>query len=57
MTYGAADDAEARYARRIAVLIGKDGRIEHRWDRVRARSFADTVLAALAVNAPAEAIR
>jgi dipeptidyl aminopeptidase/acylaminoacyl peptidase/peroxiredoxin len=47
VAYGAADDAKAKYARRIAVLIGADGRVEQVWSKVDPDTFAATALAAL----------
>ena len=54
MAYGAADTADARFARRIAVLIAADGRVEQRWDRVKVRSFATDVLEVLAASSTSE---
>ena len=47
IAYGAADDAKAAYARRIAVLIDERGKVVKSWDRVNPRSFAAEALAAL----------
>jgi peroxiredoxin len=47
MAYGAADDASAAVARRIAVLIDGEGKVVHAWSRVDPRTFAESALAAL----------
>jgi peroxiredoxin Q/BCP len=47
VAYGAADDAQARSARRISYLIGKDGRIRKAWDKVDASTHPAQVLAEL----------
>ena len=47
MAYGAATDDKASYARRIAVLIGEDGKVVKAWDRVNPRSFATEALSEL----------
>ncbi|MCA8965157.1 MAG: prolyl oligopeptidase family serine peptidase, partial [Planctomycetes bacterium] len=45
--FGAADDASAAMARRIAVLVDADGKVEQVWPRVDPRNFATTVLTSL----------
>jgi peroxiredoxin Q/BCP len=47
VAYGAADDAQARSARRISYLIGKDGRVRKAWDKVEAAAHPAQVLAEL----------
>jgi peroxiredoxin Q/BCP len=47
VAYGAADDAQARSARRISYLIGKDGRIKKAWEKVDAAKHPAQVLAEL----------
>lgn len=47
MAYGAADGPDAKYARRIAVLIGEDGRVREYWPKADPRTFAATALEAL----------
>lgn len=47
LAYGAADGKDAPFARRIAVLIGPDGKVLQYWGRVDPRTFAATALAAL----------
>jgi thioredoxin-dependent peroxiredoxin len=47
VAYGAADDAQARTARRISYLIGKDGRIRRAWEKVDATTHPAQVLAEL----------
>jgi len=47
MAYGAAKDAKASYARRIAVLIDEKGKVLKSWDRVDPFTFAGEVLAEL----------
>jgi peroxiredoxin Q/BCP len=47
MAYGAAEDAQARTAKRISYLIGKDGRIKKAWEKVDAASHPAQVLAEL----------
>ncbi len=47
IAYGAADDKDARYARRIAVLIDADGKVAQVWTKVEPATFAATALAAL----------
>ncbi len=47
LLFGAADDAKAAMARRIAVLVDAEGKIEQVWPRVDPRNFASTVLTSL----------
>jgi len=45
--YGAADAPDSAHARRIAYIIGPDGRVRHVWPKVDVKAFADEVLRAL----------
>ena len=45
--YGAADSKEQATAKRVAYLIGPDGRIQHVWPKASPQSFAAEVLAHL----------
>lgn len=47
VAYGAAEDAQARSAKRISYLIGRDGRIRNAWDKVDAANHPAQVLAEL----------
>jgi len=47
IAYGAAENAEAKVARRIAVLIDGEGKVVQYWGRVDPRTFAATAVAAL----------
>jgi peroxiredoxin Q/BCP len=47
VAYGAADDANAKFARRIAVLVDADGKVEQVWTKIDPATFAATALAAL----------
>ncbi len=47
IAYGAADNADAKFARRLAVMIGADGKVTHVWTKVDPATFAATALAAL----------
>jgi peroxiredoxin len=47
LAYGAADGADAAYARRISYLIGPDGVILEAWGKVDTKSHAGDVLAKL----------
>lgn len=47
MAYGACDNAKARYARRISVLIDEAGKVMRVYDRVDPRDHAAQVLADL----------
>lgn len=47
VAYGAADDASAKMARRIAVLIDPQGKVSQVWTKVDPATFAATALAAL----------
>lgn len=45
--YGAADAADAKFARRAAALIGPDGKVVQYWSKVDPATFAEQALAAL----------
>jgi peroxiredoxin Q/BCP len=45
--YGAADDAASSHARRVAYLIGPDGKIKHVWPKADVKAFAQQVLDAV----------
>ena len=47
IAYGAAEDGNARTARRVAVLIDPTGKVAQVWTKVDPATFAATVLAAL----------
>jgi peroxiredoxin Q/BCP len=47
LAYGAADAADARFARRVAALIGPDGKVVQYWSKVDPATFAEQVLSAL----------
>jgi peroxiredoxin Q/BCP len=47
LAYGACDDASAGAPRRISYVIGADGRIEHAFPKVDARTHPAAVLALL----------
>lgn len=47
VAYGAADDAKAGAARRIAYVIGPDGKIRHAFPKVTPKTFPDDVLGVL----------
>jgi thioredoxin-dependent peroxiredoxin len=47
IAYGAADDASAATAKRVAYVIGPDGRIKTVFAKASPKSFADDVLAVL----------
>ncbi len=47
MLYGACDDPQAEYARRISYLIDDQGRIEQVFPKVDARNHPATLLASL----------
>jgi dipeptidyl aminopeptidase/acylaminoacyl peptidase/peroxiredoxin len=49
LAFGACDDREARAPRRIAVLIGADGKVMQVWNRVDPAGFAAAALQALAL--------
>ncbi len=51
IAFGAAADAQARMARRIAVLIDAEGKVERVWPRVDPRTFAGAVLEELGAAA------
>ena len=42
--YGAFDAAAPDYARRAAFVIGKDGKVAHAWEKVKAAEFPGEVL-------------
>lgn len=44
VAYGAADDASARSAKRIGVVIGPDGKVKHYFPKVDARAFPEEAL-------------
>ena len=46
-SYGAFDPGSADYPRRAAFVIGKDGRVTHAWEKVKAAEFPAEVLALL----------
>lgn len=45
--YGAFDAAAPDYPRRAAFVIGKDGKLTHAWEKVKAAEFPAEVLALL----------
>lgn len=47
LAYGACDDSGASHARRISYVIGPDGRIAHRFDKVDPKTHPAEVLALL----------
>lgn len=47
IAYGAAADAKAANARRVAVLIDEQGKVAQYWPKADARGFAEAALAAL----------
>lgn len=47
LAYGAADDKGAGAARRIAYVIGPDGKIRHAFAKVTPKTFPDDVLGVL----------
>ncbi len=47
MQYGAADSTQQATAKRVACLIGPDGRVRHVWPKATPQSFATDVLAVL----------
>jgi len=49
LAYGACTDSKAAAPRRIAVLIGADGKVAQVWNRVDPRTFAAMALQALAL--------
>lgn len=44
VAYGAADDASAKSARRVGVVIGPDGKVKHYFPKVDARAFPEEAL-------------
>jgi peroxiredoxin Q/BCP len=47
VAYGAAEDASAGTAKRIAYVIGPDGKIRHVFPKVTPKTFADDILGVL----------
>ena len=47
VAYGAAEDANAGVAKRIAYVIGPDGKIRHVFPKVTPKTFADDILGVL----------
>jgi len=47
LAYGACDDAEAEYAKRISYLIGPDGLVIKAFPKVNAAAHPEEVLGAL----------
>lgn len=47
VAYGAAEDANAGAAKRIAYVIGPDGKIRHVFPKVTPKTFADDILGVL----------
>lgn len=47
LAYGAADSADAGFAKRISYLIGPDGSIQEAWAKVDVKTHAADVLAKL----------
>ena len=47
LQYGAADDAKSGYAKRIAYLIGPDGKVRNVFPKANTSTFAADVLALL----------
>lgn len=47
IAYGAAENAAAKFARRVAVLIDGEGKVVQYWNKVDVRTFAATAVAAL----------
>ncbi|MDQ3265754.1 MAG: peroxiredoxin [Myxococcota bacterium] len=44
VAYGAADDASAKNAKRIGVIVGADGKVRHWFPKVDARAFPEEAL-------------
>jgi len=44
VAYGAADDLNAKNARRVGVIIGPDGGVKHWFAKVDARAFPEEAL-------------
>lgn len=44
LAYGACDDAKARSARRVGVIIGPDGKVVQYHEKVDARAFPQQAL-------------
>lgn len=47
LAYGACDVASAGWPRRIAVIIGEDGKVKHYFPKVSAREFPNQALGLL----------
>jgi peroxiredoxin Q/BCP len=47
LAYGAADDAQAQYAKRISYLIGPDGKVRKAYPKVNAAAHPEEILADL----------
>ncbi len=45
LAYGACDDKRAKSARRIAYIIGPDGKVRHAFEKVSAGAFPKEALA------------
>ena len=50
LAYGAADSADAEYAKRISYVIGEDGRILHAYPKVDPNTHLDAVLGDLGAS-------
>ncbi len=50
--YGAYDASADGYPRRAAFVIGKDGKIAHAWEKVKAADFPSEVQALLSAPPP-----
>jgi peroxiredoxin len=48
VAYGACDGPEAKYAKRITVVVGPDGRVEQVHGKVDAKTHPQTLLESLA---------
>jgi peroxiredoxin Q/BCP len=48
IAYGAADSAEAAHAKRVGVIIGPDGHVQHYFPKVDARAFPAQALKLIA---------
>ena len=53
--YGAFDPGSPDYPRRAAFVIGKDGKVTHAWEKVKAAEFPGEVAALLGGAKPANA--
>lgn len=47
LAYGATDDPKAEYAKRIAYVVGPDGKVKQAFPKVEAKSFPQTLLPTL----------